>query len=202
MASLHVPSCRNKKNMSSADYINQLFFDYIETYSFQRGEGGDENYRLLYKEYQALYKKRRLISNEGGRLSKEEAKRLSETGAIAGDESFQTLIDKEGKFHHSSIKTNTFSHNHPKIQVLREILQRPVVSTNDWLCAPVYRDAVIFYNANKNIVSVFNICLGCEYMYDTLCHDIQADATTYDLLSQFFTDIGHNVEKYNNITSE
>jgi hypothetical protein len=181
--------------MSSADYINQLVFDYIETYSFQRGEAGNENYRSLYKEYIELSKKRLHASNENRRLSKEEAKRLSEISSIASESSYTTLIDKAGNFHFSSIKTNTFIHSHPKIQVLKAILQQPAIESVGAMCVPTYRDAVIFYDANKNIVSVLNVCLQCHYMQHTTLYDIEADAQTYMLLHQFFTDIGHNVER-------
>lgn len=78
-------------------------------------------------------------------------------------------------------------------QTLAAILQTPVVNQNDWMCGPVYRDALAFYDEQDRLVSVLNVCFNCEYMMtDTGCA-IQADAATYEALSSYLTHLGHPI---------
>jgi len=60
--------------LSSADYINNLAFDYVETYSFQRGTDYKENLILISREYERL--KVRKVSRDN--LSQVEEERFSE----------------------------------------------------------------------------------------------------------------------------
>lgn len=59
--------------LSSTDYIESLDFDYVETYSFQRGIDFEENLKKIRNEYERLtVKKKRqtnLTQNEEMRLS-------------------------------------------------------------------------------------------------------------------------------------
>ncbi len=45
---------KSYKYISSVDYINNLKFDYIETYSFQRGIEYKENLKAIRPEYDEL----------------------------------------------------------------------------------------------------------------------------------------------------
>ncbi len=62
------------------------------------------------------------------------------------------------------------------------------------MCAPIYRDAIVFYKDNK-IVSTLNVCLSCEYMETKMFKHVNADNETYKLFRQFFIDCGHHVEE-------
>ena len=74
------------------------------------------------------------------------------------------------------------------------ILQTPIHDIPRWLCAPYYRDALVFYSADNQIVSTLNICVSCQYMETTMFNHINGDYKTYDLLKRFFIEIGHEVE--------
>lgn len=174
--------------ISSADYISNLIFDYIETYSFQRGAEFEENTRLSKIEYDKL-KSRKEKSND---LTSAQEQRFAELHPLLG--STQYLLRDDGQFHPSSIKTNTFKSDDPAIDRIESILLTEVVDLPQWLCAPIYRDAIVFRDKNNEIVSVLNICLSCQYMETTMFNHINGDYKTYDLLKRFFIDIGHNVE--------
>jgi hypothetical protein len=178
--------------ISSPQYIDQLEFDYIKTYSLQRGKEFEENYKLTRQEYTLLDERKRKSNN----LSPAEEGRYSELQASLGT---QYLINSAGLFHPSGQQISTFSYNTPQVKQLINILKTKVVEVPAWMCAPVYRDAIVFYNNDGAIVSVLNVCLGCCYMETKAYHHINADSHAYELMREFFIDIGHPVESKNHI---
>ena len=75
-----------------------------------------------------------------------------------------------------------------------KILQTEVKNIPGWMCAPVYRDALVFYDKDKKIISCLNVCLSCEYMQLYKNIYINADEKVYDLLRQTFINCGHEIE--------
>jgi hypothetical protein len=147
----------------SADYINELVFDYIETYSYRRGA-----------EYEKLEAEANLTSNLDILYNR-------------------NIVDKNGQFFPYSIKTNTFQHGHPIIDRIKQLLQLEISEHLQMLCAPEYRDAIIFYDHNHRIVSCLQVCLSCFFMKIENC-ELKADYKTYGFLKKLFLEIGHNVE--------
>ncbi len=49
--------------ISSTDFISNLTFDYVETYSFQRGTDFEENRKLIQVEYDILKAKKTKLDN-------------------------------------------------------------------------------------------------------------------------------------------
>jgi hypothetical protein len=172
---------------SSADFINNLAFDYIETYSLLRGAEYEENEQRLRDEYDQL----RVKKNTNTLTSGEEERFYALQDQLVRQ---HYLINASGQFHFSSKKTNTFSGNDPIVERLKQILNTEVREMPRFLCEAIYRDAVVFYNNKQEIVSVLNVCLGCNHMAGK-SGPISADYETYDLLKRFFLDMGHDVEK-------
>lgn len=171
---------------NSPDYIKQLKFDYIETYSFQRGSEFEAYHAADTKEYFALQarKAKHVLTGE----QEERYKLLKILNTT------QYLIGADGGFHPSSIKTHTFKRTENKVDELMGILSIEPVDVPAWLCAPVYRDAIVFYDSDRRIISTLNICLGCQYMGTRLFSEINADAKVYVLLKKFFAELGHEIE--------
>lgn len=173
---------------SSIDYINNLEFEYFETYSFQRGYEFEEKKKALTHEYIELTK---LEKTKIGRTAIEDARLAELTAEINGQ---QKMIIENGQFHYTCQKMNSFRSTDTETDRLKNILRSEIVHIPAWLCAPFYRDAIVFYNLHGEIVSALNICLSCEYMQIGSFHFINADGKTYKLLSGFFKEIGHKIE--------
>lgn len=176
------------QRLHTADYINQLNFDYIETYSLQRGPVYEAHMEAWEKEYEPL----RLRRENGKDLSAEEIARLRELSAMK--ENGQYLINEKGKFHFSCTRTHTFQHHDPKVDWLKQILNTAVTQIPRFLCGPDYRDAIVFYRADGTVVSCLNVCLSCMYMEIGPDQHLNGDWETYDLLKKFFIEMGHEVE--------
>jgi hypothetical protein len=173
--------------IASTEFIANLTFDYVETYSFQRGTEFEENRKLILVEYDRLKAKKEKLDN----LSSDEEVRFLELNGLLGFT--QYLLNDKGQFHPSSKKTNIFKYNDPNIYRIKTILQTEINEVPRWLCAPIYRDALVFYK-DKEIVTTLNVCLSCQYMETKMFNHINGDYKTYDLFKRFFIDIGHDVE--------
>lgn len=174
--------------ISSIDYITNLAFDYVETYSFQRGEQFEKNNLLNRSEYNTL-QRRKLRKND---LSDFQESRLNELKELINYT--QYILNDKGEFHPSSKKTNTFKSTDQKVIDLKNILKTEIKDIPSWMCAPKYRDAFVFYDKNNKIVSTLNVCLSCQYMETEIFNHINGDFITYDLLKHFFIKAGHDVE--------
>lgn len=170
----------------SADFINNLLFDYIETYLLQRGEEFEETQKRNQQQYETLYNRK----NKKG-LTIEEEKHFDYLPSLRNT---PYLINEDENIHWSAQKTNTFSSGNPIIEKLKNILLVEGKNIPMWLCAPIYRDAIVFYRKENNILTTLNVCLSCEYMETSLFNHINADEKVYELLRGFFIEIGHKVE--------
>lgn len=148
---------------NSSEYINELAFDHLETYSYRRGA-----------EYEKLEAEARQTSNL----------------LILNN---KKIVDENGQFFPYSIKTNTFPYDHPIIDRIKQLLQIEIVQHFQMLCAPEYRDAIVFYDHNHRMVSCLEVCLSCFYM-KTENFQLKADYKTYGYLKKLFLEIGHEVE--------
>jgi len=63
------------------------------------------------------------------------------------------------------------------------------------MCAPVYRDALVFYDGQDNLCGVLNICFGCDKMITHQQREVTAGTATYQELKQFMTGLGHVISE-------
>jgi hypothetical protein len=177
------------KYISSIEYINGLTFDYVETYSFQRGADFENNLKFQRAEYDRLKVRKEKRNN----LTEAEEVRFSELNSLLGFT--QYLINDKGQFHPSGKRINIFLQNDSMVDRLKNILRTEIKDIPAWLCAPTYRDAIVFRDNSGDITSVLNVCLSCQYMETKMFNHINGDYKTYDLLIRYFIDIGHDVEE-------
>ncbi|WP_245935830.1 hypothetical protein [Sphingobacterium athyrii] len=175
-------------SITSSHYIKSLAFDYVETHSLQRGDEYEAAIQVLKPELYNLKVRKEKRNN----LTDTEEIRLNELDALLSVT--QYLIDDTGRFHFSSQRTNTFQYGNEAISLLKNILLTKTTDVSNWMCAPIYRDAIVFYKSSGEIVSALNICLSCEVMAIGSSCQVVADCSTYEMLRKFFKDIGHPVE--------
>jgi len=168
---------------TSSDFINKLEFDYIETYSFQRGAAFDADIHS----YRSLADKAKL--NALSTYEKTDLSILIEKGMV------QHLVCEDGKLHPSREKTHCFNKTDAITEQIINLLKIEAIDVPMWMCTPFYRDAVIFYDNNGVIVAALNICFSCEYMaLGNYFQRVDADQKTYRLFRQLFVELGHQIE--------
>jgi hypothetical protein len=119
----------------------------------------------------------------------------SETNRDTGEISWHKhrITDPDKKLNLSSKKISSFQCNDADVLTLVRILEIDIVNLPSWMCMPIYRDAIIFYNKRKEMVSALNICFECLYMETDKQININADERTYELLKLFLNSKGHHI---------
>lgn len=119
----------------------------------------------------------------------------SETSRDTGEMSWhkQRITDPDKKLNLSSMKISSFQCNDADVLTLVHILEIDVVNLPSWMCVPIYRDAIVFYDKKKEMVSALNICFECSYMETDKQININADERTYELLKSLLNSKGHHI---------
>lgn len=164
--------------MTTKEYIKQIDFEYIETYSLLREEETEEYVEGLQKE----------SDNASNDAERKELLSLMVRGT-------QQLLIKTGLPHPTAKKINVFKRNDSKVLELKEILSIEFEEEYDWMCFPVFREMVVFYDNRGAIISLLNICLSCERVEDENLNRIQTDAKIFDKFRNYFKTIGHEIEE-------
>ncbi|MCS3799420.1 hypothetical protein GGD38_004793 [Chitinophagaceae bacterium OAS944] len=111
-----------------------------------------------------------------------------------GTLSMYAFATEEGLFQPGSKRTGTFKKDHPTAERIKQILQTEIEISMSYLCAPVYRDALVFYDKNDKVISILNICLTCLHMTAENIPDVKGDYKAYEWLKRLFIELGHAVE--------
>ena len=74
------------------------------------------------------------------------------------------ITDLNGNLGNTSEKISSFQRNSQDVIKLNHILEIKVINLLSWMCLPIYRDAIVFYNKTGEIVSALNVCFECSYM--------------------------------------
>src|SRR5688572_27568271 len=77
----------------------------------------------------------------------------------------KSLIDT-GLPHPTAERTHILKKEDVRCQELLDVLSIEFKEQFDWMCAPIFREMVVFYDKDKNIVSLLNVCLSCDRVED------------------------------------
>lgn len=107
------------------------------------------------------------------------------------------LTDQVGKLHSTAQLISTFTRQDKITQELEKVLTEPVKEQYDWMCAPVYRDAIAFYDLQDKLVSVLNICFQCDSLLDEYEQRLDTDYSVFERLRILLIETGHPIEDKN-----
>ena len=175
-------------------YISNLSYDYVETYSGLRG--------FLFQEFvdkvksqmsDAKLKIKSARFMERQKLSKEITSLKDKIYAINS-----RLINLDGQKHESAELICKLERGDLRLIQLCDTLRMKYESHSVWMCAPTYRDSIVFYKED-NIIGIVNICFGCKSIQDESQNSFLADSKLYPSLKNQLVELGHNIVDDRNI---
>ncbi len=173
-------------NIDLTDFYKNLAFKYFETYSLQRGIA-----------YEKIFKDKEIRFNQLLKKSTKEILTSVESKELDFLDSqlnrVQFLINENKEKHYSAERIKISNSSEDEILELHKILSIKTQKTPSWMCAPIYRDAIVFYNDNNDVVNVLNICFSCEYMQNLNQEFIDADESVYENLKNLLMKFGHKI---------
>jgi len=186
------------KYVSSADFVSLLEYDHIETYSFQRGDEYMRHQQYSIEEYNRLDRVIQKAIKADGEIKQEYVSRFEQLKKQVGKTQF--LINEYDKLNFSAQLTHTFNEDDAIVQKIDTILRTPAKDVPAWMCAPIFRDGIVYYDKSHSIIACLNICFSCEYMMLNEYTYINADASVYAMLKNLFISLGHEIDSDNNST--
>ncbi|GAA4496173.1 hypothetical protein GCM10023172_08980 [Hymenobacter ginsengisoli] len=175
--------------MTTAQFWKQQEFSYLVTFSFNRGPKLD----ALRGAAKELFQQTRssLLTAKTQQLPalREQLRLLERTHNL----DLLTLTPGPAAFHVTASPISKLENNVEAIQKIASILQRSVIQQYHWMCGPVYRDALAFYNVQNELTNVLNICFSCDQMVTAGGQQIEADASTYKALRACLVQLGHPI---------
>lgn len=108
--------------------------------------------------------------------------------------SMYSLVTSDSLFQPESKRTGTFKNGHPIAERIKQILQTEIEDSQAYLCAPVYREALVFYDETDKVVSILNICLTCLNLHAEPHNRIKGDYKAFEWLRRLFQELGHEIE--------
>ncbi|MCU7617687.1 hypothetical protein NZ698_10800 [Chryseobacterium sp. PBS4-4] len=172
-------------NIDLSDFFKNLAFKYFETYSLQRGTA-----------YEKIFKDKEIRFNHLLKKSTKEILTIVDSKELDFLDSqlnrVQFLINKNKEKHYSAERIKK-SNSTAEIIELHKILSIKTQKTPSWMCTPIYRDAIVFYNDKSEVVDILNICFSCEFMQNLNQEFIDADESVYESLKILLMKFGHKI---------
>jgi hypothetical protein len=175
---------------TTVQYIAQLDFEYFETYSFNRGPLEARRQELLaLEENETNAVLWRELSLKRVALEKQMREKWPRRSAhILNDLNRNLNQNFNLNLNPTAVRTGVFEKNSPQSVQLASILMTEVKNIPAVKGKPEYKDAIIFYNEKKQVISYLEICLECKDMCIEENRRIDADETTYQKCHDFIFD--------------
>jgi hypothetical protein len=175
--------------MTTAEFISGQHCSYIITYSFNRGEKLTRLKAAASKLFQEIRKQLLHASATELLAMRTQLRNLEQLWGLE----LLPLIDSAGALHVTATPIAEIGVESAEAEQLRYYLRQPVVQSFDWMCGPVYGDALAFYDAQGTLITVLNICFGCDRMLTHQGEEVRADVATYQGLKQVLMRLGHSI---------
>ncbi len=176
--------------MTTAEFWDQQQFSYLVTYSFNRGP----KLAALREASKVLFRQTRqeLLTASLEQLPeiRNELRNLEQNNGLE----MMALTTDANAFQITATPIATIKAGALETAAFADLLKTPIINQFHWMCWPTYRDALAFYSAQDELISVLNICFGCDNMLTDTGEAVQADVTTYKALLKLLKQLSHPIE--------
>lgn len=158
--------------ITSAVYITGIHFEYFRTYSFQR-TGTQQT----------------IGQEEPG------TNQIRQSNLPGNPNPYtQRISGQGGNLNPTAVMIREIQKSDQACSSLIRYLKTEIEEELLFLCAPVYRDAILFYNAGHELVAGINICFECDRIESIYGAHISTDFKTFKYLKQLLLQLGHPIE--------
>lgn len=105
-----------------------------------------------------------------------------------GDRHLEVLriVDRKGRVHQSAKEIKVWRSQESGLNRIFQILKIKFEDRYDWMCGRIYREAIVFYSNQDNVVGILNICFDCDAIADENGEEFEVDAKICPLLQTEF----------------
>ena len=107
----------------------------------------------------------------------------------------ERILDAEGNLSQTAVMIREINKSDETYcTALSDCLKTKIEEELLFLCAPIYRDAILFYNVANELVEGINICFECDRIESIHGAHISTDFKAFKYLKQFLLQLGHPIE--------
>lgn len=179
------------KNLS--EYIQHLDFAYLKTYS----GFSQEIFDIRQARYeQTIAELRQRIETASPQKQKILSEKMDATRLRWEIEQFdfQEIVGPDGMLNDHAIAIAHLPRESPAAHRIMDILTVPFREQDLWMCPPVFRDAIVFYNADHSMAGMVYICFSCGHLADYQRQLFETDNTIFPLLRSELKSLGHKIK--------
>lgn len=182
---------RRTNHLTAAEFWQQAFA-YLETYSCNRGPASPELAAQLHQELAATQQARQAARYlQQARLDRQ-LRELQQ--ALRGSQHNQRLFELGPHEEYTRQKIATLLPGATATRQLGRLLSQTTAQEFLAGCLPIYRDALVFYNAPGQRTAVLTSCFECQLMATADNQIVETDCATYDALRALLRELGHPIE--------
>ncbi|MGB1241540.1 MAG: hypothetical protein ACPG49_03400 [Chitinophagales bacterium] len=175
---------------SLSNYIQNLKFEYAVSYSGLREKEFESLEIENKKQIQKIEREIKIESSKDKSKLDEKVRRLSWEINI-----FKSRIVKSnGEFHKSTKAIHRFEKEGKEINQIFEILKTKFEKQYFWMCPPIFRDAIVFYSKEDEIVGILQMCFSCDWIKNENEEDFEVDHKIFQRLKNELIDFGHKID--------
>ncbi|TVT38411.1 hypothetical protein FNT36_19655 [Hymenobacter setariae] len=178
--------------MTIAEFWNAQEFSYIATYSFNRSTNLTALQEAIDSVNEAL-EQSILSANLTQQFKlKRQLAELERQAQISPYK--KRLVNQEQVIDNTANRIALIENKSLEVKRMTSVIEA-APSEIDYAagCIPVYRDALVFYNEQGQLLRVLNICFECLYM-EADTRGIKASTAVYDALRELLIQLGHPIE--------
>jgi hypothetical protein len=112
------------------------------------------------------------------------------------------LLDDNKALHPTGAMISRINKTDAEFAELLEIFNTEIEEDIPYLCAPIYRDAILFLDKDNKVISHVDICFECDRIERENKHKIKTDFKTFKMLKIFLHGLGHPIEDPNEFKAD
>lgn len=104
------------------------------------------------------------------------------------------IVSREGDLLASAEAVRQLPAEDPDLNRILDILRSDFEDQLFFLCAQVFRDAIVFYSKEGKVKGILHICFSCNWIKDENDEDFEVDYKVFAQLKSEFIRLGHEIE--------
>ncbi len=176
---------------TAAEQIKNLEYVYVKSYSGLRGY----NYESLVKKNNEQIDQIKQDIKTARYMQRPKLKKQIEFLNEEINIYSSRIINNDGDLHKSTVPIGEWNKDDEFVRGIIEILAQPLNDQVAAMCAPVFRDSIVFYSRENKVQGILHICFGCLWMKNEKEEDLAVDADAFDNMKKHLIHAGHQIKE-------
>lgn len=170
--------------------MNRFNYKYLKTYSGLRGAKYSNFVNKVNNQIKRLQAKGKTVDLAEQQKINNEVNQLKRSMF----ESNILIVNNNGEVHSTTSEMSTLQHNEKYADYIFQFFEHfSLDEPFSTRCLPVYRDSIVFFDDNDNIIKMIHICFQCANIKDGNNKNYFISDEGYHYFKQLLKELGHQI---------